>query len=696
MEIDGVLENMTLEQKLKILTAKNDWQVQDYEGFELEDLYFHDGPHGLRVVYKSEGDYQIGMDATCFPTASAMASTWNKQLMYEVGQALAMSSFQFKTSVLLGPGLNIKRTPLCGRNFEYFSEDPYSSGKIGAAYVKGLQSKGVGACIKHFAANNQEYDRMFVSSEVDERTLREIYLKPFEMVIEEAKPWAIMCAYNRLNGVYCSENKYLLRKVLRKEWGYDGLVISDWGAVKSRSKSLIAGIDLEMPFHPGSYENLYQSYQANEISIEDINESVKKIYELAQKVKDAKRKMIEEAECIEEAERIEETETIEKAEPTEGTESIRTAERIREVCERCSDESITLLKNENQILPLKNPKSIAVLGAYAEHPMIQGGGSSKVSTQQIDIPLEELKKEFKDTIINYESGYILRYGLPTPSGYGRAIEIAESSEQAIIFVGEGELIEKEETDRVSIKLYPCMEDLILKIANVNKNTIVVVFAGDVIDMSTWFDQVKGVVYAWYSGETTGASLAKIISGRVNPSGKTQQTFPLCIEDISMYDTYPGDGYVAWYKEGLFVGYRYYDYYKKDVLIPFGYGLGYSTFGYRDLSIQVNYEKDKLKVHGSFTLSNEGSYDGKEIYQIYVRKMYRYVLGPVKELKYFDKIELEAGESKVVNFTLDESAFSYYGVNDGKFIFDDGKFDIMIGSSSRELKISGTIDVKSKN
>lgn len=658
-DIKERLKKLSLDDKLKLLTGKNVWETHEVDGI-IKSLKFHDGPHGLRVVYDSFEDHQLSYEATCFPTASALASTFNKKLAYKTGQLLALESKRFNTDLLLAPGINIKKHPLCGRNFEYFSEDPYASGILGSYYINGVQSKNVGSCVKHYACNNQEHDRFFTSSDVDERTLHELYLKPFYLCVKNADPKAVMCAYNLVNGEFCSENSYLLKDILRDKWGYKGLVISDWGAVKNRAKSLKSGIDIEMPYNQNSFNNLKDALKNKLIDEDMIDKSIENILNFAK---------------------------YRKENINEETNSFDMHEEARKVAE----EAITLLKNEDNILPLKDKEGEKVLfvGGLAEKPLIQGGGSSKVKTNKIDSPLNECRNLVNNLEINYSMAYSMRYNIPTLFGYRYAIDMAKENDKVVIFVGNSELIEKEETDRQNINLDPAFIDLINKIYEVNKNIILVVMAGDVVDLSSINDKVKAIVYTWFAGEGSGHALAKILMGKVSPSGKTQVTFPLKLEDTPAYPYYPGDGYSVKYQEGLYVGYRHYDKYNVPVLYEFGFGLSYANFEYSNLSISRN--KDSFLI--TCDITNTSNIAAKEAVQLYVGVRNSKVERPIKELKDFEKVSLEPNETKTVEFILNFEDLSYYDCQEHDFVIEkDCDYEIMVGSSSKQIHLSSIVKV----
>lgn len=666
MDSKTILEQMTLEEKLVFLTGEDFWHTVAFDRLGVPQITMSDGPHGLRKVTQTENGEEQTNPAVCFPTASAAAATWNPDLAYRLGQALAGECIDQGVDIILGPGVNMKRSPLCGRNFEYYSEDPYLAGKMGTAYVQGIQSRGIGACVKHFAGNNQESDRFFSSSEMDERTLREIYLKAFETVVKNAKPWTMMCAYNRLNGVHCSQNSYLLDEILRKEWGFDGLVISDWWAVHDRPAALRASLELEMPYSKESLPALKEAYAKGEITDAEIDRAVEKLLELVLRIKDERQNRKPSAETVE--------------------------DRLA-VAKEAAKEAVTLLKNDGGILPIaeKEVRRIAVIGGCAETPFIQGGGSACVSPVRVETPLDEIRKIAGDKV-DYAKGY--NWGpaghfRPEITQYREALDTASDADIALVFVGENDRVESEGTDRTSIRLYAGLEQLILDVARTNPNTVVVVQAGSAIDMSAWIGAVKGVVFSWYSGSCGAGALADILFGRTNPSGKLAETFPLCLEDTPTDGTYPGVP-VAWYAEGGMTGYRYYDSMGKDVLFPFGYGLSYTSFAYSDLTLSSEKIGADAPLTVSFRVKNTGTAAGKETVQLYVRDPAATVRRPEKELKGFEKIDLQPGEEKEVQISLNFEDFAFYSPIYRKWTVEQGSFQILVGASSRDIRLSAKI------
>jgi beta-glucosidase len=676
MEIKTIINRLSLEEKFALLTGQDCWRTVAVERLGIPAVVMADGPHGLRKIVTDCDGRETTLQATCFPTAAAMAATWNLQLVEEVGRALGAECGAMEVDILLGPGVNIKRTPLCGRNFEYFSEDPFLAGELAAAYIGGVQSTGVGTSLKHFAANNQEFDRFQISSEVDQRALREIYLKPFETAVRQAQPWTVMCAYNRLNGIYCSENQFLLSRLLREEWGFNGIVVSDWNAVHDRTKSLQAGLELEMPFNRGSAANLRQAYENGLITEADLNSVLERLLNLIDRAVTARNDRVREFD----------------------------ANRHHTLAKQAALEAITLLKNEDGILPIRRQftKQIVVIGEFAVKPVIQGDGSSHVQPLTVDSPLECLR-ELAGTATEVSYFPVYSAEKPEVNQLNLALAAVPNADCVIVLVGNrgGDIvkerngIESEGYDRSSISLAPEMEQIILRVAARNPNTIVVVQAGAAVAMSAWIAKVKAVVYAWYTGQAGGAALADLLFGVANPSGKIAESFPIEITDTPAA-TYPGNGFASWYSEGIMVGYRYYDTFGKDVLFPFGFGLSYTTFAYSDLRITPSAavsENETATV--SCQVKNTGTMAGKEIVQLYIRDTAGKTLRPDKELKAFAKIDLQPGEEKAVRFQLGRDAFAYYNTSLNTWHVASGTYRILIGASSRDIRLEGSITLRAK-
>jgi len=665
MDIKQIISKLTFDEKLNLLTGKNVWETVEVERLGIPSITVSDGPHGLRKEYIDSNNRTRTHDATCFPTSSAMAATWNRNLINRIGKALAEQCIKMNVDILLGPAINIKRIPLCGRNFEYFSEDPYLAGELSAEYINGVQSLGIGTCLKHFAANNQEYDRHYISSDVDIRTLREIYLKPFEIAVKKSKPWAVMCAYNRLNGIYCSENKFLLNGILRDEWDFKGIVISDWGAVYNRTKALQATLELEMPFSAKSKPTLKEAYDKMEITDIEIDSAVERLLDLINKIMEQKNAHVNNIDLS----------------------------QHDKLAKEAALESITLLKNDDNILPISknNASKIAVIGQYAKEPIIQGDGSSHVYSTKIESPLDEIIQLVgKDFEIKFSHAYSTHRTMSNVDNLRDTLINASTADVAIVFVGNNHTIETESYDRCSMKLESYFEKIILRVASKNPNTIVVIQAGSAIDMSSWIDKVKGVVFTWYAGQSSGSATAEVLFGRANPCGKIAETFPLEVNDTPSYLTYPSNGTSSWYLEGIMVGYRFFDTINREVLFPFGHGLSYTNFEYSDLQISPMQASEDDEIYVQFKIKNTGNFAGKEIVQLYISDISTKVLRPEKELKNFDKVYLQPREEKLVNLKLDKSSFMYFNTSLNTWHLESGIFHILIGASSRDIRLKGEI------
>lgn len=647
------VKQFSLEEKLHLLTGKDMWQLTNANG-KLPTVWLTDGPHGLRM--SNPKNTAETLTATAFPTLSVLANTWDTELAYLQGNSIADDCVENNASVLLAPGVNIKRTPLCGRNFEYFSEDPYLSGTLAKAYIEGVQEKGIGTSLKHFCANNREYERLYQTSEIDERTMREIYLPAFEIALE-AQPWTVMCAYNLVNGVWASENKWLLNDILRGEFGYDGMIVSDWGAVHHSARAVKASLDLRMPYCDEAYQELKTAYDEGWLSDEEIDERVKKILEFVEKTENDKKKVT------------------------------TTKEQRHENAVKIAKAGAVLLKNEDGILPLKGG-NILVAGYAANNPYLGGGGSSGVQTTYQSKPMvEELSLRLGEkATISFSSARCAWGNLIEKSRY--LYQDSYEKDAVIVFVGTSNENECEGYDRTTLKLSQAQEDLILGVAKVNPNVIVVVEAGSAVDMSAWIDKVKAVVFLGFAGEGMQEAIADLLVGNACPCGKLSETFPLCLEDTPTGE-YRGDGFVDVYSEGIYVGYRYYDKYKKNVLFPFGHGLSYAKFEYSDLKIEKLGETD---YEVSYTVQNVSNVDGAEISQIYVKDVFAMVSRPEKELKGFAKTFLKAGECKRISVKLDYRSFAYYSIPLKKWYVENGTFEILVGASSKDLRLAGKVEI----
>ena len=666
-DIDKIISQMTLEEKAGLCSGLDAWHTKSVERLNIPSIMMSDGPHGLRKQ-AAESDHlglHQSVPAICFPSGAGLACSWDRDLLKEVGAALAEECQAEGVSIILGPAANIKRSPLCGRNFEYFSEDPYLSSQMAASHIKGVQSGGVGTSLKHFAANNQEHRRMSVDAIIDERTLREIYLASFEAAVKEARPWTVMCAYNKVNGTYCSQNRYLLTDILREEWGFDGFVVSDWGAVDERVEGLIAGLELEMPSSGGIRDKkIVEAVKNGKLSEEVLDKAVKRLLSIIFKAVDNKKENVSYDKKAHHA-------------------------LARKVAEQC----MVLLKNDDNILPLKESGTIAVIGAFAKHPRYQGGGSSHVNPTEVDVPYEKIKEISKDINLLYADGYKLDSDELDETLLSEAKSIAKQADVAIIFAGLPERYESEGYDRLHMQMPDNHNRLIEAVSAVQSNTIVVLSNGAPVEMP-WIRSVKGLIEAYLGGQAFGGAIANVLFGRANPCGKLAETFPETLPHNPSHLNFPGEDDRVEYREGLFVGYRYYDAKKIEPLFPFGYGLSYTTFEYTDISAdkkEIN-EKDTVTVKAK--VKNTGNMTGKEIVQLYVRDIEHSVIRPEKELKEFCKVELAPGQEATVEFVLDKRAFAYYNADIKDWHVESGDFEILIGSSSKDIALRETIKVNS--
>ena len=596
------------------------------------------------------------MPATCYPTAATIANSWDVALGEEIGQHLGTEAASQRVGTLLGPGLNIKRSPFCGRNFEYFSEDPYLAGKMAASYVRGIQKNGVAACPKHFAANSQELRRMASDSIMDERTFREIYLTGFEIAVKEGRAKSIMSSYNRINGVYANENEHLLQEILRDEWGFDGFVVSDWGASNDHTEGVRAGSHLEMPTTGGDSDlELVEAVKSGKLDEKLLDQRVDELLDVILSVTSA-------------------------IKPLEGKPF--DVEKHHAMAAKASEQSIVLLKNENNILPLKKGTKVAVIGEFAQKARYQGAGSSVVNPTKLDHTMDVIGN-FDLDVAGFEAGYP-RSGAGDPAMQAKAVELAKKADIVLLYIGLDEISESEGLDRSHMRLPQSQVDLIEAVAAVNPNIVAVMSAGSAVEMP-WLPRVKALVHGYLCGQAGASSVLKVIMGDVNPSGKLAESYPVKYEDVSSAPYFPAKERTAEYREGLYVGYRYFETANVPVLFPFGFGLSYTTFEYSDLTVT-----DK---EASFTLKNTGKIDGAEVAQLYVSKPDGDVFRPAKELKGFAKVFLKAGESKKVTIKLDDKAFRYFNVDTNKFEVEGGDWQVLIGASCTDIRLSGTVSVQ---
>ncbi|NLG82761.1 MAG: glycosyl hydrolase [Bacilli bacterium] len=655
MDIKDLMKRLTLEEKVSLLSGKNVWETQDIERLGIPSIMMADGPHGLRKQYDKQDNLGINdsVPATCFPTASLVACSFDRDLVKKMGEALAEECSENDVDILLGPGINIKRSPLCGRNFEYFSEDPYLTGELAKAYITGVQEKGVGVSVKHYCCNNQETLRFISSSEVDERALREIYLYGFEEAVK-ANPDTIMASYNRVNGEYVVESKKFLTEILRNEWGYQGLVVTDWGACNDRVEGLKNGQDLEMPSSFGiNNRKVLDAVRKGEITEIELDQAVERILNL-----------------------------VFKHQKKQGKIHIDHQELAKEI----SDNSMVLLKNEG-VLPLKD-QSIGIIGKLARIPRYQGSGSSKINPKTLENVYDCLVKQGIN--FKYADGYDL--DKDNENLILEAVEVAKQVEIPILFIGLTDEYESEGYDRTTLKL-PKMHDLLVeRVAEVNPNTVVVLFGGAPVEMP-WINKVKGLLNAYLSGGSGASSIIDILFGRVNPSGKLAETYPLKLEDTPCYEYSPGGNNAVYYVESIYVGYRFYEKAKREVLFPFGYGLSYTTFSYHDLQVsKTTFDHDDDIIEVSFKIKNTGNMFGKEVCQLYIKPVNPKVFRPVKELKGFEKVSLDVSEEKEIKIILDKKAFSYYDINKKAWVPEHGEYEICVGSSSVDIHLTTTIKV----
>ncbi|TCJ82171.1 UNVERIFIED_ORG: beta-glucosidase [Bacillus cereus] len=667
-DIKSIISQMTLEEKASLCSGLDFWNTKGIERLGIPSIMVTDGPHGLRK--QAEGADHLGIynsiPSTCFPSAVGLASTWNKELINQVGVALGEECQAENVGVLLGPGANIKRSPLCGRNFEYFSEDPYLSSQMAANHVKGVQSQGVGTSLKHFAANNQEHRRMSVDAIVDERTLREIYLASFEEVIKEVQPWTVMSAYNKINGEYASENTYLLNDILKDEWGFEGFVVSDWGAVNERVASLANGLELEMPSSFGIGEKkIIDAVNGGELTIEKLDQSVERLLNI-----------------------------IFKAVDNQLENAVYSKEAHHQLAREVASESMVMLQNEDSILPLKREGTVAVIGEFAKQPRYQGGGSSHINPTKLESILEEIEMvSGEKTNILFAQGYDLASDDVDENMINEAKKVAESADAAVLFVGLPDRYESEGFDRKHLQMPKNHVQLIEAIAEVQNNIVIVLSNGAPIEMP-WIGKVKGILEGYLGGQALGGAIADILFGDANPSGKLAETFPKVLSDTPSYLNFPGEGDIVEYKEGVFVGYRYYDKKQIEPLFPFGFGLSYTNFEYSNISIDKKEIKDTDTVSVRVNVKNTGSIAGKEIVQLYIKDVESSMIRPEKELKGFEKVELQPGEEKTVSFILNKRSFAYYNVEWKDWHVETGEFEILVGKSSKEIVLHDSIFVQS--
>ncbi len=681
LDVKKLVNELTLEEKASLCSGADFWHTKAIDRLNIPAAMVSDGPHGIRKQ-ESLADHMgvaESIKAIGFPTASAMACSFDRDLLHKVGDALGEECVAEDLAVLLGPGINMKRSPICGRNFEYYSEDPVVAGELGAAFVNGVQEHGVGTSLKHFAANNQEWRRMSISAEIDERTLREIYLAAFETVVKKAQPWTIMCSYNRINGVYSCENDWLLNKVLRDEWGFEGLVMTDWGAMDERVPSLKAGLDLEMPDCHGETDKLIvKAVQSGELEESVLDTAVERILTMVDKYLTA-RKGIDPASMVHPL-----PSSVERGYDVAAHHAL---------ARTTAEQSAVLLKNED-ILPLQKDKKIAFIGEFAKVPRIQGGGSSHINNTSIESALDAAGDS-----VSYAQGFHIDEETTDETLLQEAITLAKESDVAVIFAGLPDSFESEGFDRTHLNMPANQNELIARISEVQPNVVVVLHSGSPIAMP-WLDKVAGVLQMYLAGQASGGAAVNLLFGDATPCGKLAETFPLHLEDNPSYLNFPGNREKVCYQEGVFIGYRYYDKKKMDVLFPFGYGLSYTDFTYSNMKVTVNgknaadvdviKETDEIVVSADIT--NTGNCDGAEIVQLYIKNPVVYEIRPEKELRDFAKVFLKAGETKTVTFMLNARAFSYYETRIHDWYAESGDYEILLASSSRDIRLQYTVSI----
>ena len=685
LDVESVLAQLTLEEKASLTSGSGFWWTHPIERLGVPRIMVSDGPHGLRAQPGIGDHVGLGgsLQATCFPPASSIASSWNPDLLHRVGEALAQEARSCNLSVILGPGINMKRSPLCGRNFEYFSEDPFLAGELAVGIVDGIQSKGdVGTSLKHYAVNNQEDDRMRVDARVSERALREIYLPAFETVVKRSQPWTVMCSYNKINGVSASENHWLLDEVLRGEFGFQGLVVSDWGAVYDRVPSLIAGTDLEMPpALPYSPDAVAAAVRSGVLSEDVLNARARTVLELV-----AKGMQVLDAD-----------ETFD-------------ADEHHALARAAAAESLVLLKNDGPLLPIAADAKVAVIGEFARTPRFQGAGSSQVNPTRVDSALDELGKVFAD--LTFAPGY----SLPAPLGdpfedpeaapaaqqpsvdpavlLQQAIVTASPADVVIVFIGLPGADESEGFDRTHMDLPEDQLAVLAAVARQNARVVTVLVNGAPVDLRQVIPQSRALVEAWLGGQAVGGAIADVLSGAVNPSGRLAETLPLRLQDNPSFFNFPGADHTVDYGEGIFIGYRAYDKAEQEVAFPFGFGLSYTSFQFTDLSVSMSGSAadDTLAARVEVTVTNSGGRDGAEVVQVYVRDPESALTRPVRELKGFSKVALAAGESRRVSIDLDARAFAYWSERYHRWVIEGGEFVIEVGHDSRWIVLSESIQV----
>lgn len=672
MTLKELVDELTLEEKAKLLEGIDAWCTAPIERLGIPSIWVADGPHGLRKqVSNTELSPESGnVQAVCFPSASGLAASFNRGVFAKLGETLADECLAEDVNIILGPAINIKRSPLCGRNFEYISEDPYLTGQLASAYVKGVQTRNVGVSVKHFAANNQEKRRMTIDDVIDERTLREIYLSAFEEVVKTAHPDSLMCSYNAINSVHSSENPWLLKKVLREEWGFDGFVMSDWGAVYNRPLGVEAGLDLQMPSSGGiDSAKVVAAVQNGKLDAGYVDIAVTNILEKVDKYKGIP--LLHENDADTQSEKV--------VPEFNRVEDHKKAHRVAREC-------MVLLKNES-MLPLNPSQKILFVGEFAVEPRYQGCGSSRINPTKVTSPLAAARRI---TDVKYVKGFSATQDKEDDKLIKEAIAAAKRANVTVVFAGLPDSFESEGFDRSSLNLPNCQNRLIRELAAVTPNLIVCLQNGSPVTMP-WINEVDAVLECYLAGEACGEATADILFGKTNPSGKLAETFPLSIKDTPCYENFPGGQRTVEYREAIYVGYRYYDKVNQPVLFPFGHGLSYTTFEYSDLT--VNNKVDSVEV--KFRLKNTGDRAGAEVAQIYVGKPTGNVFRAMRELKGFEKVFLKPGEEQEVDINLSHRSFAYYSLSTGKWCVEPGIYTICVGASSRDIRLRGVVSIESE-
>ncbi|MCR5150377.1 MAG: glycoside hydrolase family 3 C-terminal domain-containing protein [Clostridiales bacterium] len=663
---ETILEQMTLEEKADLCSGKDYWHLYSNERLGIPEVMVCDGPHGLRKkdYSKTGSSLNCSVKAVCFPTASCTANSWDPDLLYEMGEALGRKCQKEDVGVLLGPGINMKRNPLCGRNFEYFSEDPVLAGNLAAGFINGVQSTGVGTSLKHFCANSQETRRMTIDSVVDERALREIYLTAFEIAVKKSHPYTVMNSYNKINGVHGSENAHTQNEILRDEWGYEGTVVSDWGAVNNRALGLKNGNDIEMPGSKGyGTQKILDAVESGELTVEELDKAALRILRLIKKCNDNREynpKYDEEPDHM--------------------------------LARKIAGESMVLLKNDG-ILPLDKTKKIAVIGDMADHPRYQGAGSSQINPTKLDSAFDELFDAGCN--VYYAQGYETKQikAFNNQKLCQEAVDLASQSDIAVVFVGLTDEYESEGFDRQNMFLPPVHNRLVREILKVNPNVIVVLAGGAPVEIP-WADNVRAILHSFLGGQASGGAVADILTGKVNPSGKLAETYPMCTNCAPSNPNFPGGKATVEYRESIYIGYRYYEKVNKKVRYPFGFGLSYTSFEYSDLTVDKKEMNEGETLTVKFTVRNTGKVAGAEIAQVYVKDKVSTIFRPEKELKAFKKVYLEPGEEKEIELTLGKRAFAFFNVNTNDWCVEDGEFEILVAASSADIRLTETITVHS--